>query len=116
LDQRDEERRHGRFELYPSHGAWRFRLAWGEETLLISSGDYASPDRALRDIELIRDPGASFGPCMSADGSFYFECKSAAGDLIGTSRMFEVPRDRDDACEWVARLIRDEIEVVHRES
>ena len=83
--------------------------------MLISSGDYASPDHALRDIELIRDPGASFGPCMSADGAFYFECKTAAGDLIATSRMFEVPRHRDDACDWVAALIREEIEVVRRE-
>jgi uncharacterized protein YegP (UPF0339 family) len=110
-----DQRRPGRFEIYPSQGAWRFRLAWDDETLLISSAEYGSPDEALRDIERIRDPGTRFGPCMAADGAFYFDCKSATGELIGTSRMFEVPRERDDACDWVARRVGDEIEVVRRD-
>lgn len=114
LRRRDEYARPGRFEVYPSHGAWRFRLAKAQETILLSRGEYGSPDAAMRDVERLRDPGARFTPCMAADGWFYFECQSAAGDLIGTSRMFETPSEREEAREWLRRFLLDDAAVMRR--
>lgn len=104
-----------RFEIFPAGDGWRFRLVCGGDTLLLSVGDHASSDGALREIERLRDPQSRCQACMASDGSFYFDCRTATGEVIGTSRMFEVPRERDEARGMVKRFLLGDIVVAHRD-
>ena len=112
VTQHDETRPLVRFELFPVEGPWRFRFVGGGEVLVLSTVAYSSPDKARRDIERMREPGAACDACMAASGSFYFECKNASGVVIAISRMFELPRERDDARALLARSLLGELNVV----
>ncbi len=104
-----------RFELHPADGAWRFRLVVGSETILRSVPAYASPDAAVRAIDGLRDPQARCRACMTVDGAFYFDCSTATGELVATSRTFEVPRERDEARGLFSRILLGDLVIVQRD-
>lgn len=112
----DPTRDGGQFELFAADGGYRFRLVSDAHGLLLSSGPYASPDAALRDIDHLRHSPGQFGACMSADGRFYFTCSASTGESLATSPMFEVPNERDAAQAVAAGLVRPDVPVVLAES
>lgn len=102
-DERDEG---GHIELYREGERWRFRIACGEDTLLVSD-DYRDAHDATKDVEEFRRGAVQLRACMSADGRFYFACLAETGERLATSPMYAIPSERDTAQARVATLIRD---------
>lgn len=98
-------------ELVALDTAYRFYLIWRDRAPLLVSRDYANPDRALADIERLRQTSTRMQPCMTTSGRFYFGAVTEEGDRLAQSPHYERPSVRDEAMEIVAGLLRAELEV-----
>lgn len=102
-DERDDG---GRIEVYREGESWRFRMACGEDTLLVSD-DYTDANAAARDVDELRRGTVQMRACMSADGRFYFVCLTEGGERVAASPMFAIPSERDAAQARAARVVRE---------
>jgi hypothetical protein len=105
----------GRFELYSADGRDWFRLIWRGQMLLRSHGE-PTRDQAVADVDRLLSSSTILRACMTASGSFYFTAQTLGGEVLATSRLFDLPAERDAAMAAAAELVRGgplEIRIVH---
>ena len=97
----------GKFECYRDNaGQYRFRLKARNGEIILASQAYTAKAACQKGIESVRknctDPTA-FQAETTDKGKFRFLLKSANGQVIGTSQIYESETGRDNGIASVAR-------------
>jgi hypothetical protein len=101
-DECDDE---GRFELYSADGKEWFRLISRGALLLRSRGE-STRAQVLAAVDRLQAGSTTLRACMSVTGRFYFNAQTHGGEVLATSRMFELPAERDAAMAATVELVR----------
>jgi uncharacterized protein YegP (UPF0339 family) len=102
----DEALRHARawFEIYENGVGFWFELTTAEHRALLVGGPFAQAGDVQSAIDAIRSSAATFCPCMTAVGTFYFMVRLHDGTVLGSSEPSELPLRRDARLAAVRRL------------
>ncbi|MBS3913629.1 MAG: YegP family protein [Bacteroidetes bacterium] len=87
-----------------SNGEYRFKLqASNGQTILVSEG-YSSKQNCENAIDSVRKHApddANYDRKLSSNEKHFFNLKTANGEIIGTSEMYETAAGRDNGIESV---------------
>lgn len=106
----------GWFEIHKSsNGQFNFVLKADDDHVLLRSEQYESKSSAQNGIASVQGNCADesrFERKESSDHKWYFNLKAANHQVIGTSKMYESPKSRDDdiaavKASGVSTTIRD---------